>query len=98
MSEEQSAANRELTGQIDFGFQVQAFLESEIGKYLIKRAEDEIADACEALKTVCPTDPVAITELQTRVYRAESIQFWLAEAMQTGVNAQIEFINRSQGD
>lgn len=98
MSEEQSAANRELTGQIDFGFQVQAFLESEVGRYLIKRAEDEIADACDELKTVSPTDPVEITRLQNRVFRAESIQYWLAEAMQTGVNARIEFINRSQGD
>lgn len=84
-----------LRNTIDFGFQVEAFMDSEIGKYLIGRAEAEVIEAIEALKTVDPTSPDAIRELQNRVYRGESIQFWLGEAYQSGLNAQQEFINQS---
>lgn len=98
MSDEQSAEIRELTTTIDFGFQVEAFIKSPIGTFLIERAEGEIEDALDGLKKVSPTDPVAIVDLQNRVYRAESIQYWLAEAIQTGMNAQREFIERERGD
>ena len=98
MSNEQSAEIRELTTTIDFGFQVEAFIKSPIGTFLIARAEGEIEDALEGLKKVSPNDPAAIVDLQNRVYRAESIQYWLAEAIQTGMNAQREFIERERGD
>lgn len=86
---------RELHKTIDFGFQAEAFLQSDVGKYLIAKAEAEVLEATEALKVVDPTVPDAIRELQNRVYRGESIQYWLAEAIQSGLNAQQEFIDQS---
>ena len=86
---------RELHKTIDFGFQAEAFLQSDVGRYLIAKAEAEVIEATEALKTVDPTVPDAIRELQNRVYRGESIQYWLAEAIQSGLNAQQEFIDQS---
>ena len=86
---------RELQNTIDFGFQAEAFLQSDVGKYLIAKAEAEVVEATEALKTVDPTVPDAIRELQNRVYRGESIQYWLGEAITSGLNAQQEFIDQS---
>ena len=86
---------RELHKTIDFGFQAEAFLQSDVGRYLIAKAEAEVLEATEALKTIDPTNPDAIRELQNRVYRGESIQYWLAESIQSGLNAQQEFIDQS---
>ena len=86
---------RDLHKTIDFGFQVESFLQSDVGRYLTGKAEAEVIEATEALKSVDPTDPNAIRELQNRVFRGESIQYWLAEAIQSGLNAQQEFIDQS---
>lgn len=79
---------------IDFGFQVEAFLLSPVGKYLVGRAEGEIDEAVQQLKVANPTDAALIRELQNKIYRAESVQFWLAEAIQEGTNAQRELHER----
>ena len=86
---------RELHKTIDFGFQAEAFLQSDVGKYLIAKAEAEVVEATEALKVVDPTVPDAIRVLQNRLYRGESIQYWLAEAIQSDLNAEQEFIDQS---
>lgn len=81
---------QQLMQEVDLGLQVESFLNGPVGKYLIGRAEDEIAEAVQELKTVVPTDVEKITALQNVVHRAESIQYWLAEAVQAGLNAQQE--------
>lgn len=91
---EQSAELRELHNTIDFGFQVEAFLLGDIGKFLVGRAEEEISSAVDKLKVIDPADAKGITMLQNEIYRAESVQYWLAEAIQAGANDQSEFINR----
>lgn len=89
MSEETaSEERRQVTNKIDFGFEVEAFIGSRVGQYLISRAEGEITDALEALKEVDPTNAEEVRKLQTTIKRAESIQYWMAEAIQEGVNAQ----------
>lgn len=85
-----SAQQREQLKIVDFGFEVQAFLRSNIGKYLVQRAETEVEDAVEALKVVDPEDPKAIRDLQAKIAQAGSFQYWLAEAYQAGENAQRE--------
>jgi len=84
-----------LAQSIDFGLQVEAFLASEIGLYLCKRADEEIEDAIEDLKTADPECPKEIRELQNKIYRAEAIQYWLAEAIQAGINSEAEL---NEGD
>ena len=93
---EPSADIREFHGAIDFGFQVEAFLQSQIGEYLIGRAEAEITEAVEELKRVDPNSGDDVRRIQNVIHRAESFQFWLAEAIQSGINAQRELIE--QGD
>jgi pyrroloquinoline quinone (PQQ) biosynthesis protein C len=79
---------REIVNAIDFGIEVEAFIRSKVGQYLIHRAESEVTDALEALKEVNPTDAEAVRALQNQIKRAESIQYWMAEAIQEGVNAE----------
>lgn len=77
-----------LTQQAEFGLQVQSFLQSKIGRYLIQRAEAQVEEATEGLKTVDPEDPKAIRELQNQVAVAASVQYWLADAILAGDSAQ----------
>lgn len=70
-----------------FGKQVEEFLSSDIGIYLVKKAEAEASDAIEKLKTCPADDPKAIRTLQNQIFRAESIQQWLGEAIHRGLEA-----------
>lgn len=84
----------QLKQQIDFGFQVQAFLQSEVGQHLIHRAESQIAAALEQLKVVDPEDARAIRAIQNEIRVAEDIQYWLAEAITTGQVAEQQLIDQ----
>lgn len=85
-----TAMENPLAQEVALGITVEAFLASGIGRYLIARWEAEIEEAVERLKHVDPEDPKAIRELQAQVYRAESLQYWLAEAIQAGISAEDE--------
>lgn len=80
--------NSPLLQQIDLGFQAEAFLLSDLGRYLVKRAEDEVEAAVEQLKRAAPDNPVEIRAIQHKIHVAEAIQYWLADAIQAGQNAQ----------
>lgn len=71
-----------------FGREVGAFLGTNVGKYLIARAEREEAEATDALKRTFPLRWRRIMELQNRIHRAESIQAWLGEAIMDGLQAE----------
>lgn len=71
-----------------FGIEVEAFLNSPIGRYLVRRAHQEVDEAVEGLKKADPTDVRRITELQNLIHRAESFDSWLAEAVQEGWAAE----------
>lgn len=86
---------KQLKQQIDFGFQVQAFLRGEVGQYLIKRAEDQVEAAVEQLKRVDPEDAKAVRAIQNEITVAESFQYWLADAITAGENAEQQFIDQS---
>ena len=47
-----------------FGKQVEEFLQSDVGSYLINRAKEEALEAMEVLKTVHPWRHRRIQELQ----------------------------------
>ncbi|HXK61222.1 MAG TPA: hypothetical protein PLP42_15145 [Acidobacteriota bacterium] len=81
---------------IDFGMEVEAFLQSDIGRYLVKRAESEVDSAVETLKEVDPEDAKSVRGLQNTIRVAESIQYWLADAIQSGMNAQVELYEQSK--
>lgn len=70
-----------------FGKQVEDFLSSEIGEYLIKRAQSEIETVVEKLKKVNPRSIRTIQGLQNQIKVCESIVGWLGEAIQSGSSA-----------
>lgn len=78
---------RQLNEQIEFGVEVESFIRSKLGRYLIGRAESERDAALSDLAVVDPTDVKQITALQNKVKLAESFQYWLAEAIESGHSA-----------
>ncbi len=82
------ALDQNLLKTVDFGFQVQAFLGTDIGRYLTARAESDVTEALHELKSADPEDAKAIRALQTKVAVAENVLYWLAEAVQAGEAAE----------
>lgn len=81
---------------IDFGFEVEAFLNSDIGRYLLKRAESEVETAVDELKAIDADNTSGIRKIQNRIRVAEHVLYWLAEAISAGNLAQQEL--HEQGD
>lgn len=73
---------------IDLGQQIEKFLITNAGKYVIDRCDDEMETAVQDLRKHDANDAAGIRELQNRIYRAESIVDWFQEAVTAGHNAQ----------
>ena len=68
-----------------FGRQVEFFLESDVGRYIIKRARDESDTAVEELKNANPfVGPEKILEIQFRAKLADFVIVWLGDAIAAG--------------
>jgi len=80
-------ANDPVVEDAVFGKEVEQFLETRVGAYLLRKAQDEASEALEALADVDPEDAKAIRTAQNKVKRADSIIGWLAEAIRTGIQA-----------
>lgn len=70
------------------GRDAQEFLASEIGRYLLGRAQMDEREALEALVSVKWWRRRRIIELQSRIYRARSVRSWLAEIISDGRSAE----------
>lgn len=79
--------NEELYAEAMLGKDAEEFLNTDIGRYLVGRAEQESAEAMEQLKRVYPWRRRKIQELQAKVWRADSVQGWLAELIISGKQA-----------
>lgn len=71
-----------------FGTQVEQFLSSDIGIYLMQRADDFAQDAIDSLTRADPEDAKVIRALQNKIHLADMIASWLKEAMAMGEQAQ----------
>lgn len=78
-----------------FGRQVEMFLESDVGTYIVQCADTEIDAATEKLKDVNPEDPKAIRDLQFKIRVAQSVVGWLGDAIRSGAQAK-EVIQEGQ--
>jgi hypothetical protein len=67
-----------------FGKQVEDFLQSDIGNYLVQCAKEKEAEAMEQLKRVYPWRRRKIQQLQNEIAIAENFQAWLGDAIVTG--------------
>lgn len=92
MSEQEDRDLQQIRNQIAFGLDCKVFMESPIGRYLTKRANDEIEAAMQGLLHSHPDDGKTIRDLQNKAYRAESFLQWMGEAVTEGENAERTFI------
>jgi len=76
--------NEVLLERAVFGQQVEAFLHSEIGSYLINRAQSEVEEALRKLRNCSESE---LKQIQSEVWRAESIVIWLSQAVEDGLRA-----------
>lgn len=81
-------AQEDLVKEVAFGIEVEAFLQSTLGRYLIKQAEDERDAALMDFRTADTSDAKLMASIQNRVWRAEQFQTWLAEIVQAGWNSE----------
>lgn len=70
-----------------FGEQVQEFLRGPIGRYLIERAEKQLAAAFDHLKVAAADDVIRIMTLQAEIRYLEDFEIWLGAAVQDGLTA-----------
>lgn len=68
-----------------FGKQVEDFLQSEIGDYLLKYAVQEEQEGIEALIGV--KEGADADAARSRIWRARSFQAWLGHAVEAGLQA-----------
>jgi hypothetical protein len=92
MSEQEDRELQQIRNQIAFGLDCKVFMESPIGRYLTKRANDEIESAMQELRHADPDSSKTIRDLQNKAYRAESFLQWMGEAVTEGENAERTFI------
>lgn len=71
-----------------FGREVELFLESNVGIYLTQCCAAEIEEATEKLKRIDPHKWEEVYALQAKVWRAESVMGWLADAIRSGTQAK----------
>lgn len=67
-----------------FGKQVEDFLTSDIGDYLLKYARQQETDGVEQLLRVNPWRRRRIQVLQNQIATAQNFQRWLGEAVAAG--------------
>ena len=70
-----------------FGKQVEYFLQSDIGSYLVKRAKQDGDEAIEELKKVDAFDGQKVASLQLKARVADAVIVWLGDAIAAGESA-----------
>ena len=76
-----------LIAEAVLGKDAEEFLTGQIGRYILGRCDEEIADAHRLLAHVSPWRRDRIRQLQTQVWRAQSMKDWLAELIVNGRQA-----------
>ena len=77
-----------LMAEAVLGRDAEQFLNSDIGRYVLGRCEQEIAEAAELLAVVSPWRRNRIRQLQNEIWRAQSVRAWIAELVTAGRQAE----------
>jgi len=70
-----------------FGQQVENFLRTDIGNYLLESAKSKKDQAVEEFKKVDPLNSAEVLKAQNEIRIADLFMDWLAEAIQNGRQA-----------
>lgn len=73
---------------IAFGLDVEAFMGTNIGRFLSAKANADIESAFEEWKRSDPEDVKTMRDLQNRVVVAEQFLMWIGEAVTEGENSE----------
>lgn len=79
--------NKLLKARIELGEDAEKFVRSKLGEAVIAIAEGQANAAYNELARVAPWRRRRISHLQSQIWRAESIQQWLAEIITEGRHA-----------
>lgn len=79
-----------LIAEAVLGRDAEEFLNSDLGRYLVGRANQEEQEALDKLARVSSWRRNRIKELQAEVWRARSVRLWLAEMVQAGRQAETQ--------
>ena len=77
----------EMINRATFGKQVEEFLNTDIGRYMVARANEEKRRALLQIVTVDCTNAALVQNLQNAIIRADSIVSWLKDAVRDGIQA-----------
>lgn len=80
------------------GKDAEDFFQSELGRYLLGRIEEEIDEAVLELKVIDSFKKVEIGILQNKIWRAEKFKFWLAELIHAGHQAMTQLEESQASD
>lgn len=69
---------RTLVAEVDLGFQAREFVKSDVGRYIVGCAMQEIAEAQEKLENTAPWRRRRIQELQNQAWRARTLLAWIS--------------------
>jgi hypothetical protein len=72
---------------VDFGDEVDQFIKSRVGQYMLQMASIHVEEAVDKLKYIEPTEVIEIRKLQNKIWVAENVQQWLLEAVHSGLQA-----------
>ena len=87
---EPTALRRALEQAIELSARTRAFLASPIGRAICERAEQQRADALEALHQTNPYDGAAVAQAQLQVRAIDTAMRWLAAMIEEGDAADFE--------
>lgn len=74
----------ELQKKISLGMDAEAFMRSDLGQYLLGRAEEEAISAINELKSIDAIQADRIRALQSIITRSENFEIWIREAFDVG--------------
>jgi hypothetical protein len=77
----------QLYEQAAFGRQIEEFLNTDIGKYLLHKAQIEAEDAMEKLVQCDAFNTEAVMKLQNKIIQAENFRQWLGQGINDGLSA-----------
>lgn len=69
---------------VALGIEAERFLESDLGRYLVARAEGEREEAIAELVKVDPHDSREVQRLQNAIAVVDMVQQWIADAITSG--------------
>lgn len=79
--------NNTLIAEAILGKDAEEFLNTELGRYIIERAEAEEKEAIEELTNVWPWNRRKIQRLQNQIWRVRSLKGWFADLIVSGRQA-----------